>query len=324
MAYVTVRKSSGLEPFKASKLRETESGGKQKFSGEGVTHMAVVTMKSLLESGVHFGHQVKRWDPRMKKYIFAERNGIHIIDLQKTIGAIKDSYEAIRKIVSSGKSVLFVGTKKQAQQAIAKEAERCGMFYVNNRWLGGMLTNFSTIKKSLQRLKKIEKMEVDGTFDNLTKKEISGLQKEKAKLEKNLGGIKDMKELPGAIFVIDTHKEQIAVAEATRMGIPIVAVVDTNCNPEGITYPIPGNDDAIRAITLFTSIIANAVIEADNETGLKIIENLNDDEEVVTDASNKKDDEEIVDYSNYQPTEPKDEDVAENEEEEGLADKYEE
>jgi len=286
--------------------------------------MAVVTMKSLLESGVHFGHQVKRWDPRMKKYIFAERNGIHIIDLQKTIGAIKDSYEAIRKIVSSGKSVLFVGTKKQAQQAIAKEAERCGMFYVNNRWLGGMLTNFSTIKKSLQRLKKIEKMEVDGTFDNLTKKEISGLQKEKAKLEKNLGGIKDMKELPGAIFVIDTHKEQIAVAEATRMGIPIVAVVDTNCNPEGITYPIPGNDDAIRAITLFTSIIANAVIEADNETGLKIIENLNDDEEVVTDASNKKDDEEIVDYSNYQPTEPKDEDVAENEEEEGLADKYEE
>ncbi|MBQ6056144.1 MAG: 30S ribosomal protein S2 [Treponema sp.] len=271
--------------------------------------MAVVTMKSLLESGVHFGHQVKRWDPRMKKYIFAERNGIHIIDLQKTIGAIKDSYEAVRKIVASGKSVLFVGTKKQAQQAVQKEAERCGMFYVNNRWLGGMLTNFSTIKKSLQRLKKIEKMEIDGTFDNLTKKEVSGLLKEKAKLTKNLGGIKEMKELPGVIFVIDTHKEQIAVAEAHRMGIPIVAVVDTNCNPEGIDYPIPGNDDAIRAITLFTSIIANAVVEANNEEGLKIIETLNDDEEIVTDASTKKDDEEIDDYSNYTPTEPKEEDV---------------
>ena len=265
--------------------------------------MAVVTMKSLLESGVHFGHQVKRWDPRMKKYIFAERNGIHIIDLQKTIASIKDSYEAVRKIVASGKSVLFVGTKKQAQQAIAKEAERCGMYYVNNRWLGGMLTNFSTIKKSLQRLKKIEKMEVDGTFDNLTKKEVANLQKEKAKLEKNLGGIKDMKELPGVLFIIDTHKEQIAVAEALRMGIPVVAVVDTNCNPEGITYPIPGNDDAIRAISLFTSIIANAVVEANNEEGLKIIETLGDEDDVVTDASTKKDDEEIVDYSNYTPTE---------------------
>ena len=274
--------------------------------------MAVVTMKSLLESGVHFGHQVKRWDPRMKKYIFAERNGIHIIDLQKTIASIKDSYEAVRKIVASGKSVLFVGTKKQAQQAIAKEAERCGMYYVNNRWLGGMLTNFATIKKSLQRLKKIEKMEVDGTFDNLTKKEVANLQKEKAKLEKNLGGIKDMKELPGVLFIIDTHKEQIAVAEARRMGIPVVAVVDTNCNPEGITYPIPGNDDAIRAISLFTSIIANAVVEANNEEGLKIIDTLGDEDDVVTDASTKKDDEEIVDYSNYTPTEPKEEDVEED------------
>ncbi len=274
--------------------------------------MAVVTMKSLLESGVHFGHQVKRWDPRMKKYIFAERNGIHIIDLQKTIAAIKDSYEAVRKIVSSGKSVLFVGTKKQAQQAIQKEAERCGMYYVNNRWLGGMLTNFATIKKSLQRLKKIEKMESDGTFDNLTKKEVAALQKEKAKLEKNLGGIKDMKDLPGALFIIDTHKEQIAVAEANRMGIPVIAVVDTNSNPENITYPIPGNDDAIRAISLFTSIIANAVIEADNEQGLKIIESINDEDEVETDASTKKDDEEIVDYSNYTPTEEKEEDKADD------------
>ena len=272
--------------------------------------MAVVTMKSLLESGVHFGHQVKRWDPRMKKYIFASRNGIHIIDLQKTIAAIRESYEAVRKIASSGKSVLFVGTKKQAQQAIQKEAERCGMFYVNNRWLGGMLTNFSTIKKSLQRLKKIEKMEIDGTFENLTKKEVAALQKEKSKLEKNLGGIKEMKELPGVIFIIDTHKEQIAVAEARRMGIPVIAVVDTNCNPEGIDYPIPGNDDAIRAITLFTSIIANAVIEADNDAGLKIIENLGDDDESVqTDAVKKNEDEEIVDYSNYQPTEQKEEDV---------------
>ena len=272
--------------------------------------MAVVTMKNLLEFGVHFGHQVKRWDPRMKKYIFAERNGIHIIDLQKTIAAIKDSYEAVRKITASGKSVLFVGTKKQAQQAVQKEAERCGMFYINNRWLGGMLTNFTTIKKSLLRLKKIEKMEVDGTFENLTKKEVSALQKEKSKLEKNLGGIKEMKELPGALFIIDTHKEQIAVAEARRMGIPIIAVVDTNCNPEGIDYPIPGNDDAIRAISLFTSIIANAVIESDNENGLKILENLDaDDESIVTDASNKGEDEEIVDYSNYQPTETKEEDI---------------
>ncbi len=275
--------------------------------------MAVVTMKSLLESGVHFGHQVKRWDPRMSKYIFGSRNGIHIIDLQKTIAAIKESYEAVRKIAASGKSVLFVGTKKQAQQAIQKEAERCGQFYVNNRWLGGMLTNFSTIKKSLQRLKKIEKMEVDGTFDNLTKKEVAGLQKEKAKLEKNLGGIKEMKELPGAIFVIDTHKEAIAVAEARRMGIPVVAVVDTNSNPEGIDYPIPGNDDAIRAITLFTSIIANAVMEANNEEGLKIIENLGDEDDVQTDAAVKREDVEIDDYSNYQPTEAKDEDKADEE-----------
>src|SRR5574344_1020193 len=273
--------------------------------------MAVVTMKSLLESGVHFGHQVKRWDPRMKKYIFAERNGIHIIDLQKTILSIKEAYDAVRKTTAAGKSVLFVGTKKQAQQTIAKEAERCGMFYINNRWLGGMLTNITTIKKSLLRLKKIEKMEIDGTFESLTKKEIAAFQKEKAKLEKNLGGLKEMKELPGIIFVIDTKKETIAVAEAQRMGIPIIAVVDTNCNPEGVDYPIPGNDDAIRAISLFTQIIANAVIEADNENGLKILENLNEDEDgVQTDAAVKNEDTENVDYSNYQPTEQKEEDSA--------------
>jgi small subunit ribosomal protein S2 len=254
-------------------------------------------MKNLLESGVHFGHQVKRWDPRMKKYIFAERNGIHIIDLQKTIQSIKDAYEAVRRTVAAGKTVLFVGTKKQAQQAVQKEAERCGMFFINNRWLGGMLTNFVTIKKSLLRLKKLEKMEVDGTFENLTKKEIASLAKERVKLQKNLGGIKEMKELPGILFIIDTRKEAIAVAEAQRQGIPIVAVVDTNCNPEGIDYPIPGNEDAIRAITLFTQIIANAVVEADNEVGLKIIETLGDEDEdmesLLTDASRKEEDMEI-------------------------------
>lgn len=236
-------------------------------------------MKNLLESGVHFGHQTKRWDPRMKKFIFAERNGIHIIDLQKTIVCIKEAYEAVRRTVLSNKAVMFVGTKKQAQQAIEREAQRCGMFYVNNRWLGGMLTNFTTIKKSLLRLKKIDKMEIDGTFESLTKKEVARLNKERGRLEKNLGGIKEMKEPPGVIFVIDTRKEAIAVAEAQRMGIPIVAVVDTNCNPEGIDYPIPGNDDAIRAITLFTQIIANAVVEADNEIGLEVIENLQDEDE---------------------------------------------
>lgn len=278
-------------------------------------------MKSLLESGVHFGHQVKRWDPRMKKYIFAERNGIHIIDLQKTIQAIKDAYDAVRKTVSSGKTVLFVGTKKQAQQAIQKEAERCGMFYVNNRWLGGMLTNFATIKKSLLRLKKLEKMEVDGTFDNLTKKEIAALAKERAKLQKNLGGIKEMKELPGILFVIDTRKEAIAVAEAQRMGIPIVAVVDTNCNPEGIDYPIPGNDDAIRAITLFTQIIANAVVEADNEAGLKIIETLGDDdesaEEMMTDMSIREEDREI-DIDSYNGEAPASSEIDEDTDEDEL------
>ena len=241
--------------------------------------MAVVTMKNLLESGVHFGHQTRRWDPRMKKYIFAQRNGIHIIDLQKTIVAIKDAYDVVRRSVLSGNSVLFVGTKKQAQASVKREAERCDMFYVNNRWLGGMLTNFSTIKKSLLRLKKIEKMEIDGTFEQLTKKEVARLVKEKGRLEKNLGGIKNMNSLPGVMFVIDTRKEAIAVAEARRVGIPVIAVVDTNCNPEGISDPIPGNDDAIRAINLFTQVIANAVIEADNEQGLKVIETLQEEDE---------------------------------------------
>lgn len=296
--------------------------------------MAVVTMKNLLESGVHFGHQTKRWDPRMKKFIFAERNGIHIIDLQKTITAIKDAYEFIRSTVKDGKTVLFIGTKKQAQLAVQKEAERCGMYYVNNRWLGGMLTNFATIKKSILRLKKIEKMETDGTFESLTKKEVALLLKEKVKLEKNLCGIKDMKDLPGAIFIIDTKKEAIAVAEARKCHIPIVAIVDTNCNPEGIDYPIPGNDDAIRAITLFTQIIANAVIEADNEIGLQVIENVQDDEIIGEEAAEKAEEAEeeaaeetkggkytAEDYSNYIPEESEEED--EDDDDDGIEeDKY--
>ena len=239
--------------------------------------MAVVTMKNLLESGVHFGHQTRRWDPRMKKYIFAERNGIHIIDLQKTIASIKETYDIVRQAVLDGKSILFIGTKKQAQQAIEQEAQRCGMYFVNNRWLGGMLTNFTTIKRSILRLKKIEKMEVDGSFAGLTKKEVARLRKERSRLDKNIGGIKDMRDLPGAVFIIDTRKEAIAVAEAKRCGIPIIAVVDTNSDPTDIDYPIPGNDDAIRAITLFTQIIANAVVEADNEIGLEVIETLQED-----------------------------------------------
>lgn len=267
--------------------------------------MAVVTMKSLLESGVHFGHQVKRWDPRMKKFIFAERNGIHIIDLQKTIQSIKEAYEVVRKTVAAGKPVLFVGTKKQAQMAIQKEAERCEQFFVNSRWLGGMLTNFATVRKSIERLIKLEKED----FSSLTKKEQAQLNKEKTKLDKNLCGIKGMTKLPGIIFIIDTRKEAIAVAEARRLGIPIVAVVDTNCNPEGIDYPIPGNDDAIRSISLFTQIIANAVVEAESETGLKIIETLQEEEqaeEASASATTAEEDEEEVevDVATYEAKAP--------------------
>ncbi len=236
-------------------------------------------MKSLLESGVHFGHQTKRWNPKMARFIFSERNGIHIIDLQKTSACIVEAYEAVRATVKDGKQVLFVGTKKQAQQTIEDEAKRCGMPYINNRWLGGMLTNFETIKKSVNRLKKLEKEELDGTLQSYTKKEIALYMKEKGKLEKNLGGIKEMKELPGAIFIIDTKKEAIAVAEAKRLGIPVIAVVDTNCDPTNIDFPIPGNDDAIRAISLFVEVIANAVQDADTEGGLEIIETLPDLEE---------------------------------------------
>lgn len=237
----------------------------------------------------------------MEPYIFMEKNGIHIIDLQKTISAIREAYEAVRQAVLANKSVLFVGTKKQAQLAVQREAEQCGMFYVNNRWLGGMLTNFSTIKKSLQRLKKIEKMEVDGTFESLTKKEVAKLNKERAKLEKNLGGIKEMRDLPGIMFVIDTRKEAIAIAEAQRCGIPIVAVVDTNSNPDGIDYPIPGNDDAIRAITLFTQIISKAVVEADNEIGLEVIESMQDEDETTASDDDSTIHEGREDEEGYRP-----------------------
>lgn len=223
--------------------------------------MGVVTMKELLESGVHFGHQVKIWNPKMKKYIFGERNGIHIIDLQKTLKGLEEAYAFVRNIATEGKSLLFVGTKKQAQDSIFEEALRSGVFYVNNRWLGGMLTNFLTVKKSIERFKKIETMKEDGTYNVLTKKEVSQLEKERIKLEKNLIGIKEMQSLPGALFVIDPRKEKIAIAEAKRLSIPIVAVVDTNCDPDEIDYVIPGNDDAIRAIRLISSKISNAFLE---------------------------------------------------------------
>jgi len=223
--------------------------------------MSTITMKELLEAGVHFGHQAKRWNPKMKKYIFGERNGIYIIDLQKTLKLFKEAYDFVRNTAAQGKDILFVGTKKQAQDAITEEAKRCGMYYVSSRWLGGMLTNYTTIRKSIDRLKKIEKMKEDGTYDKLTKKEVAGLEKERAKLEKILSGIKTMPERPAIVFIIDPRKEDIAVHEANKLGIPVVAVVDTNCDPDNIDYVIPGNDDAIRAIRLMASKIADAVIE---------------------------------------------------------------
>ncbi len=221
----------------------------------------VASMKELLEAGVHFGHQVKRWNPKMKRYIFGERNGIYIIDLQKTLKGLEDAYGFVRDTASTGSSVLFVGTKKQAQDAVMEEAQRASAFYINQRWLGGMLTNFLTVKKSIERLKKIEAMKEDGTMNLLPKREASSLEKERAKLDKNLSGIKDMKELPGVIFIIDPKKERIGVAEARKLSIPIVAVVDTNCDPDEVNYVIPGNDDAIRAIKLLTSKIADADME---------------------------------------------------------------
>ncbi len=223
--------------------------------------MAVVAMKQLLEAGVHFGHQTRRWDPRMAEYIFQARNGIHIIDLQKASKKIDEAYEFIKEQVEEGKTVLFVGTKKQAQECMKEAAQKCGMYYVDQRWLGGMLTNFDTIRSRVQRLKDLEAMQEDGTFDVLPKKEVIGLKKEMEKLESNLGGIKEMDKLPGVIFLVDPKKERIAILEARKLNIPTVGIVDTNCNPEDLDYPIPGNDDAIRAVKLIADVMANAVVE---------------------------------------------------------------
>ncbi|HOQ14105.1 MAG TPA: 30S ribosomal protein S2 [Bacillota bacterium] len=223
--------------------------------------MSVVTIKQLLEAGVHFGHHTRRWNPKMAEYIFTERNGIYIIDLQKTVKKFEEAYMFVRDLAAEGGTILFVGTKKQAADAIREEATRCGMYYVNVRWLGGMLTNYKTIRKSINRLAQLEKMQSDGTFDALPKKEVAALQKEMENYERNLGGIKNMDRLPDAIFIVDTRKEHIAVLEAKKLGIPVIAIVDTNCDPDDADYIIPGNDDAIRAIRLISSVLADAVIE---------------------------------------------------------------
>ena len=238
------------------KLRPTED------YNHGGIKMSVISMKQLLEAGVHFGHQTRRWNPKMAEYIYTERNGIYIIDLQKSVGKVGEAYNAIYDVAAQGGSILFVGTKKQAQEAVKTEAERCGMYYVNERWLGGMLTNFKTIQSRINRLKEIEAMEADGTFDVLPKKEVIQLKKEQEKLEKNLGGIKNMKRIPDAIFIVDPKKEAICVQEAHILGIPLIGIVDTNCDPEEIDYVIPGNDDAIRAVKLIVSKMADAVIAA--------------------------------------------------------------
>ena len=224
--------------------------------------MSVVTMKQLLEAGVHFGHQTRRWNPKMAPYIFTERNNIHIIDLQKSVGKVDEAYKAIFEIAEQGGTVLFVGTKKQAQDAVKEEALRCGMYYVNERWLGGMLTNFSTIQSRIQRMKDIERMQADGTFEVLPKKEVAGLKKELDKLQRNIGGIRDMKRIPDAIFVVDPKKEHICINEAHSLGITLIGISDTNCDPEELDYIIPGNDDAIRAVKLLVGKMADAVIEA--------------------------------------------------------------
>ena len=228
--------------------------------------MSVISMKNLLEAGVHFGHQTRRWNPKMAEYIYTERNGIHIIDLQKSVGKVDEAYKAVSDVAAEGGTILFVGTKKQAQDAIATEAERCGMYYVNERWLGGMLTNFKTIQSRIGRLKKIEKMQEDGTFDVLPKKEVINLKKELEKLQKNLGGIKEMKKVPDAIFIVDPKKERICVQEAQTLGIKLIGIVDTNCDPDELDYVIPGNDDAIRAVKLIVARMADAVIEANQGT----------------------------------------------------------
>ena len=256
--------------------------------------MAVVAMKQLLEAGVHFGHQTRRWDPKMAEYIFQARNGIHIIDLQKTSKKIDEAYNFVKEQVEEGKTVLFVGTKKQAQECMKEAAEKSGMYYVDQRWLGGMLTNFGTIRKRVQRLKDLETMQEDGTFDVLPKKEVILLKKEMEKLERNLGGIKDMEKIPGVIFLVDPKKEHIAVLEAKKLGIPVIGLVDTNCNPEEVDYAIPGNDDAIRAVKLITDVMANAIIEGkqgesfeSEEVAEEVSEEPTSMEEVVAESEEK-------------------------------------
>ena len=234
--------------------------------------MAIISMKQLLEAGVHFGHQTRRWNPKMKKYIYTDRNGIYIIDLQKTAKKLDEAYYALQEVAKDGGRVLFVGTKKQAQEAIKEEAERCGMFYVNERWLGGMLTNYKTIQTRIKKLRELEKMEEEGVFEVLPKKEVIKLRALKEKLEKNLNGIKEMPELPGAIFVVDPRKENIAIQEAARLGIPVVGIVDTNCDPDELDYAIPGNDDAIRAVKLITGAMATAIIEGRQGAEEEIVE----------------------------------------------------
>ena len=258
--------------------------------------MAVVSMKKLLEAGVHFGHQTRRWNPKMAKYIFTERNGIYIIDLQKTAIQIEEAYKEVRDIVADGGRVLFVGTKKQAQDSIEQEAKRCGQFYVSHRWLGGMLTNFGTIRQSIEKLKKYEAMEEDGTFDLLPKKEVLQYQKEMDRLEKNLGGIKEMEQLPDVLFVVDPGEEEIAVHEAKILGIPVIAIVDTNCDPDKVDVAIPGNDDAIRAVKLITSVMADAVVEANQGSQFDgseedFVEDETDEEEVQQSEEEVSDDE---------------------------------
>ena len=249
-------------------------------------NMSVISMKQLLEAGVHFGHQTRRWNPKMAPYIYTERNGIYIIDLQKSVGKVDEAYQAVSDIAAEGGTILFVGTKKQAQDAIKTEAERCGMFYVNERWLGGMLTNFKTIKSRVARLKEIERMSEDGTFDVLPKKEVIQLKKEWEKLERNLGGIKEMKKLPDAIFVVDPKKERICVQEAHTLGIPLIGIADTNCDPEELDYVIPGNDDAIRAVKLIVSKMADAVVEANQ--GMTGDEEAAYDEEAVEETAEEE------------------------------------
>ena len=259
--------------------------------------MSVISMKSLLEAGVHFGHQTRRWNPKMSKFIFTERNGIYIIDLAKTANQIEKAYETIRDIASEGGTVLFVGTKKQAQDSIEQEAKRCGQYYVSNRWLGGMLTNFNTIRNSVNKLKKYETMEEDGTFDLLPKKEVLQYNKEMDKLEKNLGGIKDMEDLPDVLFVVDPSNEQIAVHEARILGIPVISIVDTNCDPDVVDIAIPGNDDAIRAVKLITSLMADAVIEGNQGSEFAVSEEdfeESDEEETESEDLEENDQEESI------------------------------